>query len=136
MRSIVLIASVNGGAAARLAYRSRRAQYSNSPWLAVPDEVALRWACRALADAKRVADAIETCKLNTEIHPWSWHTWFNLALLQREAGTPKEEVLGSAYCSVAVDPGAFNALSTLAYLKKNDPDKKAPMPGGCPAPRP
>lgn len=107
MRSIPVIALKDGGAAARKAYEDRQARFAKYDWWAPPGEFDLRQACRALTDQKRLAEALETCKLNVEIHPDIWNVYYNLATVQRLAGL-REEVNESLRRVLELDPGNHN----------------------------
>jgi hypothetical protein len=107
MRSISTIARADGGAAARKAYFDRVKRFSAFSWWAPPREIDLRDACHDLVDQKRVADALELCTLNTEIHPFIWNTWYNLAHAQRAAGLTREG-FESLQHVLRIDPNNFN----------------------------
>jgi hypothetical protein len=107
MRSISRIARTDGGAAARKTYFDRLKRFSSFAWWAPPREIDLRNACHELVDEKRNSDALELCRLNTEIHPFIWNTWLNLADAQRAAGQMHER-LESLQHVLAIDPNNFN----------------------------
>jgi hypothetical protein len=107
MRSISTIARRDGGAAARKVYFERLKRFSQFAWWAPPREIDLRNACHDLVDEKRNADAIELCTLNTEIHPFIWNTWYNLAHAQKAAGLT-HEAFESLQHVLRIDPTNFN----------------------------
>jgi tetratricopeptide (TPR) repeat protein len=107
MRSIPVIAAIDGGAAARKAYETRRTRFAQYDWWELPQEITLREICQSLQDHNRTADALETCRLNSEIHPDDWHVWYNLGHVQTAAGL-KEEGLASYRRVLEVDPENFN----------------------------
>ena len=107
MRSIGRIARTDGGAAARKAYFDRAKQFSRYSWWAPPSEIDLRHACNDLVDAKRTADAMEVCRLNTEIYPFIWNTWYNLAHVQKAAGMT-DVMIESLRKVLEIDPTNFN----------------------------
>jgi len=130
MRSIPVIARANGGAAARAAYLARKAKFGSLEWWSPPKEYDLRQACDELRGQQRLADALETCKLNAEIHPHVWNVWYNLAIAQRAAGQMKER-LASYRCVVAIAPDNWNVPSIKRLLAQagNEGEELAP---GCP----
>lgn len=107
MRSIRLIARTAGGAAARKAYADRKARFAGVRWWQPPAELELRQACSQLLAENRVADALETCTLNTEIHPFIWNTWLNLGRAQSDAGLMLDH-LHSLKRVLEIDPTNFN----------------------------
>jgi hypothetical protein len=107
MRSISTIARRDGGAAARKVYFERLKRFSQFAWWAPPREIDLRDACNDLVDQKRLADAMELCTLNTEIHPFIWNTWYNLAHAQKAAGLTRE-AFESLQHVLRIDPTNFN----------------------------
>ncbi|HEY2322632.1 MAG TPA: hypothetical protein VGJ82_07175 [Thermoanaerobaculia bacterium] len=107
MRSIGRIARTDGGAAARKAYFDRVKRFSTFSWWTPPPEIDLRHACNDLLDGKRTADALEVCTLNTEIHPFVWNTWLNLAHVQRLAGMTRESFENLQHV-LQIDPTNFN----------------------------
>jgi hypothetical protein len=120
MRSLPVIAATNGGAAARKAYETRRPRFAQYDWWALPQEIALREVCQSLQDHSRTADALETCRLNSEIHPDDWHVWYNLGHVQTAAGL-QQEGLASYRRVLEVDPENFNGAElrkALAEEKK------------------
>jgi len=120
MRSLPVIAATDGGAAARKAYQVRRARFKRYGWWALPQEITLREVCQSLQDHNRMADTLETCRLNSEIHPDDWHVWYNLGHAQTAAGL-KQEGLASYRKVLEVDPENFNGAElrkALAEEKK------------------
>jgi hypothetical protein len=107
MRSLPIIATTDGGAAARAAH-ARAARFAKFAWWTPPRELDLRVACSQLLEQSRVADALETCRLNTEIHPWIWNVWLNLSRVQHTAGDAAGR-LRSLRRVLEIDPMNFNA---------------------------
>jgi tetratricopeptide (TPR) repeat protein len=129
MRSIPLIALESGGAAARQAYLVRVAAFGSLGWWVPPKEIELRRACRRLKADGRMDDALETCKLNTEIHPTIWNTWYNLAETEKAAGKP-EDALPFYRCVLEVDPNNFNGNEIRALFEEAGATPGTPE--GCP----
>jgi len=107
MRSIPVIALADGGAAARKAFEDRKSRFAAFRQVP-PREIDLRNACQQLLEQKRASDAVETCKLNAEIHPDIWNVWLNLGIAQRRAGLMVEQ-LHSFRRVLELDPNNFNA---------------------------
>lgn len=107
MRSIRLIARTAGGAAARRAYADRKARFAGVRWWQPPTELELRQSCAQLLAENRVADGLDVCTLNAEIHPFIWNTWFNLARAQSAAGLMLDR-LHSLKWVLEIDPTNFN----------------------------
>jgi tetratricopeptide (TPR) repeat protein len=103
MRGIAVIALNDGGAAARRTYQKRAKTFSKTLWWTPPQEIELRIATDKLVGQKRFDDAIETAKLNAEIHPDVWNTWYNLGVAQR-AGNRMRESLESWRKVLELDP--------------------------------
>jgi hypothetical protein len=130
MRSIPTIALQDGGAAARKAWHERAARYAKIDWFEPPEEFALRQVMDTLISEGRAQDALETAKLNTEIHPYVWNTWYNLASAQKAAGEP-EQRYASYECVVLLEPNNWNVPSIRELFAR---DKVDPQPApGCPA---
>lgn len=131
MRSIPVIARQDGGAIARRVYLERKAKFSKYDWWLPPKEYDLRQACDTLRDQKRMTEALETCQLNAEIHPYIWNVWYNLGLTQRAAGLQKER-LASYRCVIEIAPDNWNVpgLRQLMAQPGNEGNELAP---GCPA---
>lgn len=117
MRSIPVIALANGGVAARRAYEDRKARFASYDWWRPPPEIDLRNACQMLMDQKRMPDALETCRLNADIHPYIWNVWLNLGRAQRLSGM-QTEALKSYRRVLEVDPNNFNAHAICPLLAK------------------
>lgn len=115
MRSIPIIALTEGGAAARTVYEKRKNQFGKYNWWALPSEISLRRICNQLVEQKRMAEALETCKLNTEINPYIWNTWYNIANLQRNLGLRKE-ALENYRRVLELDPTNFNGSQLRRIL--------------------
>ena len=107
MRSIRVIARAAGGAAARKAYAERQTRFTAMGWWRPPAELELRQVCGQLLAENRVTDALDTCVLNSEIHPFVWNTWLNLAQAQRAAGLMLDR-LHSLHRVLEIDPTNFN----------------------------
>lgn len=133
MRSIPVIARTDGGATARKIYMERKQKFAGLEWWSAPKEFDLREACDWLNAQKRTADALETCKLNAEIHPYTWNVWYNLAGVQRAAGLMKER-LASLRCVAEIAPDNWNvpAIKRLMAQPGNEGGELAP---GCPVDR-
>jgi hypothetical protein len=110
MRAIPSIALAEGGAAARRVWQDRKNRFAAFRGWAPATEFELRTVCDALVEQKRVDDALETCRLSTEIHPWVWNSWYNLGRTQRAAGQMHERLL-SFRRVLEVDPNNFNAAA-------------------------
>jgi predicted TPR repeat methyltransferase len=95
-----------------------------------PAEDDLRRVCQALVAEKRLTDALEACKLSTEIHPFNWHSWFNLGLVQRGMGK-NQEAFASHQCVNKVDPNNHDAAAIRQRLVELGGDK-VPEPPECP----
>jgi tetratricopeptide (TPR) repeat protein len=108
MRSIPVIALSDGGAAARRAHEDRKVRFAKYGWWAPPREIDLRHVAQALRQQKRLPDALETCRLNAEMHPYTWNVWLNLGSTQRAAGRTVE-ALQSLRRVLELDPNNFNA---------------------------
>lgn len=108
MRSLPVIAGANGGAAARRVYEDRKVRFRNYSWWSPPTEIALRRAGQKLLELKRFQDAIETDKLNAEIHPDVWNVWYNLGKAQIAGGLIREG-LESYRHVLEIDPNNDNA---------------------------
>ena len=118
MRSLVAIALTAGGAAAGRAQAERKERYSRYAWWAPPPEIVLRRATHRLLEARRIADAVETAALNTELHPDIWNTWYNLAQAQTAAGA-KSEAQATYWRLLEVDPDNINKLEIAKTLAED-----------------
>jgi len=134
MRSIPVIALSDGGASAREVYEARQGRSAKYDWWTPPQEIELRHVCDALRERGRMTDALETCKLNTEIHAFVWNVWLNLGLAQRRAGL-KQEGLASYRCVLVLDPSNFNAADIRQLLAREDPSEAVGLAPGCPGGR-
>lgn len=115
MRSVPIIARADGAAAARKVYLERKRRFAQHAWLTPPSEIALRF----VADEQQRAEALETCRLNTEIHPDVWNTWYNLGNAQDALGLQREAC--ESYRRVlALDPHNFNGADLRAYLARHE----------------
>ena len=132
MRSIPQIIRTEGGAAARIAFRDRERRFAGLPWWQPPTELELRRACDYLVGAKRLDQALEACKLTSEIHPYVWNSWYNLGATQRAAGLMSER-LSSYSCVLALEPNNWNGPALRrAIAAATEP---VPLPPGCPVRR-
>jgi len=130
MRGLAAIALSEGGAAAKRAWLERKARFASHKWWLPPPEVELRRVSQALVAGKRITDALETCTLTTEIHPFNWHSWFNLGIVQRQMDR-NQEAFASLQCVNKVDPTNHNADAIRQRLKELGGDK-VPEPPECP----
>ncbi len=129
MRSIPTVILAEGGAAARRVYLQRKQQFGELDWFAPPGEFPIRVAVDRLEEQGRFEQAVEGAKLNSEIHPYIWNTWYNLADAQRQAGL-MEERLGSYKCVTLLAPNNWNTPAILDLFERLDVDP--PVPQGCP----
>ena len=132
MRSIPIIALAEGGDAARRVYRARESRYADLRWYAPPEEIELRVIGVELTRLGRHDEAIEVARLNTEIHPYTWNTWYNLGGAMAAAGAPHATQRYAYYkCVVLLEPTNWNAPNSLALFERDGVD---PAPAeGCPA---
>ena len=131
MRAIPTIALREGGARAREIYQARQEQFGDLSWHRPPEEIALRRVMDELIAQERYKDALETAKLNSEIHPFIWNVWYNLATAQNAAGAPHQEQRYRSYkCVALLAPNNWNvpAINNLFEREGIDP---APAEG-CP----
>lgn len=131
MRSIPVIATQEGGARAREVYLERKENYGNLGWWQPPTEFELRVVCDTLAEAGRMEDALETCRLTTEIHPTIWNSWYNLAGIQRKIEGLGEKGLESYRCVVEIEPNNWNVPGIKRLFGRLGADPA--LPEGCPA---
>ncbi len=131
MRSIEIIALDLGGTKARKIYNQRKNANSDLDWYRSPEEIALRYVAMELTEQGRHEDAIETARLNTEIHPYIWNTWYNLAGALSAAGSPHRQTRYSSYkCVLLLEPSNWNAVAIQSLFER---DKVNPVPEyGCP----
>jgi tetratricopeptide (TPR) repeat protein len=108
MRALAVIALEDGGARARHAYEERKAGLARYAWWAPPAEIELRTVTQELVRQTRYDDAIEAARLNAELHPDVWNTWYNLGVAQRAAGRARE-ALESWRKVLELDPENPNA---------------------------
>lgn len=131
MRSIPVIALMDGGAAARRVYQERKKRFARLSWHRPPEEFSLRRVMDKLIAQERYEDALETAKLNSEIHPYIWNTWYNLARAQTVAGPPHSEGrFGSYKCVVLLAPTNWNVPRIKQFFKRKGVDPEPPP--GCP----
>ncbi|MFQ5526877.1 MAG: hypothetical protein ACE5GX_11535 [Thermoanaerobaculia bacterium] len=129
MRSIARVARVDGGGAARTAFLARKKRFGRLSWWTPPSEVSLRRACDALIEVQRFDDALDTCTLNTEIHPFVWNTWYNLGYAQYMAEVG-EERYRSYQCVVELVPTNWNVPSILELFEERGVEPESAP--GCP----
>ena len=130
MRGLAAIALADGGAAARRVWLERKDRFASHKWWLPPAEADLRRVCQALIEEKRLPDALETAKLSTELHPFDWHSWFNLGLIQRQMGN-NQEAFASHQCVNKVDPTNHNFDAIRQRLAELGGDKFPESPD-CP----
>lgn len=107
MRSIPLIALMDGGAAARRVFATRQEQFRKYDWWSTPRFKDLKSiGADLLEDHKRPADAVEMLELLTELYPDEWNSWESLGRARIAAGL-KKEGLESYACALAIDPDTF-----------------------------
>ncbi len=82
-----------------------------------------------MGDEKRVEDAVETCRLSTQIHPDVWNSWYSLGSVLTAAGRRQESVENYA-CVLKIDPLNWNQREINKILAEfhANPDK---VPEGC-----
>jgi hypothetical protein len=129
MRSIPTIIRTEGGKKAREVYLDRKRKYGHLNSYTRPEEFAIRTAVDELEEQERYLEALEGAKLNTEIYPYIWNTWYNLADSQRKAGHPEERF--SCYkCVMLLAPNNWNVPSIKELFDREGID---PEPAeGCP----
>ncbi len=132
MRSLMAVALADGGSAARKTWLDRKRRFGHLSWWLPPREID-RNACRALFQQKRTADALETCKLTTGIHPYVWNSWFNLGYLDKQLGNEQAK-LATYRCVNEVDPSNHNADAIQEVLAAAGAEK-LPTIEGCPVGR-
>jgi hypothetical protein len=133
MRSIPNIALSEGGDVARVAYRTRLAAAESFEWWSPPEEIVLRRVCDQLIREERFEEAVQTCLLNSEIHPTVWNTWYNLAGSLRDAGRAEER--WSPYrCVTEMAPTNWNVPDILAAMENAGLNvEDILLPEGCPS---
>lgn len=67
----------------------------------------MRAACDGLREAERLDDALAACALTTDMHPYVWNAWYNLAMVQNARGDQTARVR-SLNCALALDPNNWN----------------------------
>lgn len=103
MRTLPIIISTDGVGAARRVFEARKRRYGGYPWWKASDRRAMSKAFHALLEQKRLADALEVARMNTEIHPEVWSSWGNLGEAYM-ALNRKEEALQAYRRSAAISP--------------------------------
>lgn len=75
-----------------------------------------------MADEQPPREALETCRLNAEIHPDIWNTWYNLGNVQDALGLVREA--RESYRKVLeIDPENFNGKELRKYLAQPEPQR-------------
>ena len=87
-----------------------KADFEKNYWLRKPDELELRNVGFSWLDQGKAAVAVEVAKLNSEINPYIWNTWFNLGSAQRAAGQIQDR-LASYRRVLELEPTNWNAPS-------------------------
>ncbi|WDI32760.1 hypothetical protein PUV54_06060 [Hyphococcus flavus] len=129
MRSLPLIALMESGEAARQEHAKREREFSDISWRRPPAEIDFRTAIHQLREQKRLDDALALAKLNTEIHPYIWNTWYGLAEVLEEADDIEGQ-LKSYKCVILLDPNNYNAAGIRQIFADSEVD---PEPvEGCP----
>ncbi|MEE8118340.1 MAG: hypothetical protein V3T39_02150 [Gammaproteobacteria bacterium] len=128
VRAITQVALKEGGAAARKAYATRKEKFKNLSWWQPPTEIELRKTCDLLQEQGRMDEALETCKLNSEINPTIWNVWYNLGAIQRKMGL--DEAFSSYRCVTEIEPHNWNVASIKDLFERMDVDPD--LPAGCP----
>lgn len=133
MRSVGVIARMDGGAAARALDNARRPGFEqhHAWWRPIRFE-AVKSAGYGLMRDGRPADAIEVFTLMTEIYPNEWNSWESLGRAQTAAGDAVA-ARSSYRCALALDPENFDAGDLRAALAQA-PAEAPTTPAGCPAP--
>jgi hypothetical protein len=108
MRGIPVIALESGAAAARKAYRERLPKFSRYKWWRRPTEPAMRQIMFVLRDHGEMDRAIAVGRLDAEINPSEWRSWYNLGDLQFAAGWKKDALDSYRRCLALNDPTNFN----------------------------
>lgn len=112
-------------------HQARQDRFRQLDWYRPPTEIALRFIVFDLIEQQRFEDALETARLNAEIHPFTWNTWYNLAGAQNAAGSPhKEQRFASYACVAALAPTNWN-VPAIQQLFRNNNVNPRPAPG-CP----
>jgi hypothetical protein len=117
MRSLRIIAETDGGIAARRTYESRRSSLDRYPWWAPPKPIELEDATESLLAEKRASEAVETAKLNAELHPYVSDVWYSLGHAQKAAGDIAD-ALSSWRRVLDLDPENSNQAEIKAALER------------------
>lgn len=73
-------------------------------------------AARGLMGADNATAALGVARLNTEINPGEWRTWYNLGNLQMSAGQRADALASYRRCLALDDPTNFNAERLRAIV--------------------
>jgi hypothetical protein len=130
MRSISVIARMDGGAAARALDNARRPQFERYSWWRPIRFNAVKTVGYDLLRANRAADAIEMFTLMTELYPDEWNSWESLGRAQT-AANDLAAARASYRCALALDPENFDAGDLRAALAAA-PEETPTMPANCP----
>jgi hypothetical protein len=130
MRGIPVIAAIQGGDAARAVYLDRKSRFAKYEWWVPPQEIELRRVCQHQREEHRV-EAVQTCRLNTEINPHTWSAWLNYGQALRRGGD-RAAGLGSYKCVLLIDPNNFEGDAIKQLIAKEDPSGTVPVAKGCP----
>ena len=131
MRSIPVLARMEGGAAARRIDGERRAAFRAYAWWRPLRFNAVKTVGYDLLRANRPTDAMEMFTLMTELYPDHWNSWESLGRAQTNAGD-KAAARISYRCALALDPENFDAGDLRAALAEA-PGETPTLPAACPA---
>jgi len=120
MRALPIVAEAEGAAAVRRTYEARRARFAGLAWWRAADMLAMNAAGYRLLGARRLADALETFRINTEVYPDSWYVWDSLGEAQLAAGM-RAEGIASYRRSLALNPANAGARNIVAEADRPPP---------------
>ncbi len=103
MRALPVIIAADGVALARKVFEERKTRYGSFGWWKAADRRALSKAFYSLLNQKRLAEALEVARMNTEIHPEVWNSWGNLGQAYLALGQ-KDEALKAYRRSMQIAP--------------------------------
>jgi hypothetical protein len=130
MRSVPVLARMEGGAAARRIDGERRTAFRRHAWWRPLRFNAVKTVGYDLLRADRAADSVEMFTLMTELYPDEWNSWESLGRGQTAAGTAAD-ARTSYRCALALDPENFDAGDLRAALAEA-PNEPPTMPAACP----
>jgi hypothetical protein len=116
MRSIPIIATEDGAAAARRVYEARKARFGGWPEWSPPREIDLIHAFWKLNDSKRTSDALDFAKLYAGIYPGSARAWSYLGDARIAAGD-KAGGLSSYQRALQLDPNNHDNVTQRQALR-------------------